>query len=91
MGVPFFGCKTRPLESVKQSRAVGENRGKSFRESPMALGDVLVRDYLTLSNGLRQGYTLQNGTPISLSKGLRKNDFTFLHPIFRSSSAAPQL
>jgi len=32
----------------------------------MVLGDVLVRDSLTLSNGLKQGYTLQNGTPIPL-------------------------
>ena len=47
---------------------MGENRGKYFGESPMVFGDVLVRDSLTLSNGLRQGYTLQNGTPIPLSK-----------------------
>ena len=34
----------------------------------MVFGDVPQRDYLTLSNGLKQGYTLQNGTPIPLSK-----------------------
>jgi len=34
----------------------------------MVFGDVPVRDSLTLSNGLRQGYTLQNGTPIPRSK-----------------------
>jgi len=68
MWIPFFGCKTRPKESVKQSRAVGENKRKYFRESPMVFGAGPVRDYLTLSNGLSQGYTLQNGTPIPLSK-----------------------
>ena len=45
---------------------MGENRGKYFNENPMVFGGVLVRDSLTLSNGLRQGYTLQNGTPIPL-------------------------
>ena len=47
---------------------MGENRGKYLRENPRVFGDGLVRDSLTLSNGLRQGYTLQNGTPIPLSK-----------------------
>ena len=32
----------------------------------MVFGDVLVHDSLTLSNGLRQGYAFQNGTPIAL-------------------------
>ncbi len=49
---------------------MGENRGNYFQESLMVLSGILVRDSLTLSNGLRQGYALQNGTPIALvSKG----------------------